>query len=270
MYKLYKTGKEFFDENIDLIRNDPLGTMFFEGNANSIEKCNEENYAARVEVDGDVLIAIRAHGYPFVVYGSEKCTSELAQIVVKNKLQFNKVIGYHGVCNKFLTEYEQIVGGTHRINLSMDIMYCDKVAPCDTSAVEQATAKDGEEIAQLIVEFLSEAMCEKSTWGEKIQRILQEIRYFALIRADGKIVSIARVYECGNGLCRVSDVYTKPSYRNKGYARKLVTYLTEQIVASGDMACLHVDQHNPVSNHLYQTIGYKYGESRYEFIYERI
>ena len=269
MYKLYETGTEFLDENLALIRKDPLGTMFFEGNANSIEKCDTDKYAIRVEVDGEILIAIRAHGYPFVVYGSENCATELAQIVAKNKLQFSKVIGYYGVSDKFLTAYEAIVGGSHKVNLSMDLMYCEKVTSCDTSQVEQATPNDVEEITRLFVAFLSEAMGENATWGEKIDKIKQNIQSFALIRVDGNIVSIGRTYESGKGLCRISEVYTKPEYRNRGYSRKVVTFLTNQIIASGNLPCLHVDQHNPVSNHLYLKIGYEYGKSRYEFGYEK-
>ena len=269
MYKVYATGKEFLNENLELIRKDPLGAMFFEANANSIGQCDVDNYAIRVEVEGEILIAIRAHGYPFVIYGSENCVVELAKIVAKNKLQFSKVIGYFGVSDKFLSAYEAIVGGSHKINLSMDVMYCENVTPCDTTEVEQATPNDAEEITRLFVAFLSEAMGENSTWGEKIDKIKQNIQSFALLRADENIASIACTCESGKGLCRISEVYTKPEYRNRGYSRKVVTYLTEQIIASGNLPCLHVDQHNPVSNHLYQKIGYKYGKSRYEFGYEK-
>ena len=270
MYKVYATGKEFLNENLELIRKDPLGAMFFEANANSIGQCDVDNYAIRVEVEGEILIAIRAHGYPFVIYGSENCVDELAQIVAKNRLQFNKVIGYYDVSDKFLKSYEAIVGGSHKINLYMDVMYCDQVAPCDTSEVEQATAQDADEIAHLYAEFLREAIGENATWGEKIAQIAQEIDNYVLWRVDGEIVSIASRKDTGKGLCRISNVFTKPEHRNKGYSRKLVTCLTEKILKSGDLPCLFVDQHNPVSNHLYQKIGYKYDKSRYEFVYECI
>ena len=267
MYKLYKTGKEFLDENISLIRSDPLGTTFFESNANMIGQCDEKNYAVRVEVDNEVMIAIRVDGFPLVIYGSERCVSELAQVVAENKLQFRKAIGCYDLIDKFLVSYEHLVGGSHNVNLSMDIMFCEEIVPCDTSKVEQATAKDVEEISRLYVEFLTEAMGENATWGEKTREIEQEIELFAVIRVDGKIVSIGSCKDSGYKVCRISNVYTKPEHRNKGYSRKVVTYLTEQALKSGNLPCLHVDQNNPVSNHLYQTIGYKYGKSRYEMIY---
>ena len=265
MYKVYKTGQEFLDENLNLIRSDPLGTTFIEGNAKMIPQCDGSSYAARVEIDSEILIAIRVDGYPLVIYGSERCAGELAKIVAENKLQFSKVIGYYDILNTFLIFYEQIVGGSHKVNLYMDVMYCEKVNPCDTSCVEQATENDAQEIAQLVMDFTSEALGENVTWGEIFEKTVQKIHSYALLRKDGKIVSIGYCYADGN-LRRISNVYTKPEYRNKGYSRKVVTYLTEQAIKSG-LPCLHVDQHNPVSNHLYSSIGYVYGKSRYEIIY---
>ena len=267
MYKLYKTGKDFLDENLSLIRSNPLGTIFFENNANAIEQCDESSFAARVECGNEVLIAIRLNGFPLVLSGSECCVEELAQVVAEHKLQFDKVLGYYDLSDKFLTCYEQLVGGSHKVNLSMDIMYCDKLVPSDTSCVERATAKDVEEIACLYAAFLTEALGKNETWGGKIAQISQEIDNYVLLRADGEIVSIASCKNYGNGLQRISNVYTKPEHRNNGYSRKLVTYLTQQILKSGNLPCLFVDQYNPVSNHLYQKIGYKYGKSRYEMEY---
>ena len=267
MYKLYKTGKDFLDENLNLIRSDPLGTIFFESNANAIEQCDESSYAVRVECGDEVFMAIRLNGFPLVLNGSERCVEEFAQVASERKLQFDKVLGYYDLSDKFLTCYERYAGGGHRVNLSMDIMYCKQFAPCDTSGVECATAKDVEEISRLYVAFLNEALGKNETWGGKIAQIAQEIDNYALLRVDEEIVSIASRKDSGSGLCRISNVYTKPEHRNKGYSRKLVTYLTEQILKTGNLPCLFVDQHNPVSNHLYQKIGYKYDKSRYEIDY---
>ena len=267
MYKLYKSGQEFLDENLNIIRNDPLGATFFEGNANVIQQCNESNFALRVETDGELLLSIRVDGYPLVVYGSERCAGELAHAVANNKLQFGKVIGYYDLSNAFLTCYEGLVGGSHRVNLSMDVMYCKKVAtPCDTSGVERATEQDVKVITQMIVNFAVEALVEKPIWGKIFDKVAQKIDTYAVYRVNGKIVSVAHSYADGE-LQRVSNVYTLPEHRNKGYSRKVVTYLTQQALNNGKLPCLHVDQHNPVSNHLYLTIGYQYGKSRYEMIY---
>ena len=263
MYKLYKTGQEFLDENIDLIRGDRLGTTFFEANANAIAVCDDANFALRVQDGSEVLIAIRVNGYPLVVYGSTCCANELATAVSQNKLQFSKVIGYYDIVTAFLNCYEQLVGGSHKVNLSMDIMYCQQVNSCDTSQVEQATAHDVDEIAQMVVDFTTEAVNEAQDFNAVRDKVASVIDRYALIRINGEIVSMGYFHIDGE-LCRISNVYTKPSHRNRGYSRKVVTYITQQAIDCGYLPCLHVDQHNPISNHLYSSIGYVYGKSRYE------
>ena len=50
---------------------------------------------------------------------------------------------------------------------------------------------------------------------------------------------------------------TKPEYRGMGYARKLVNYAKNEIIAQGKIATLNVDKKNPISNHLYSSLGFK-------------
>ena len=119
------------------------------------------------------------------------------------------------------------------------------------------------------MDFTFEALGEKPELDKVTDSVSQRIHSYAILRDDGKIVSVASGYYENNGLCRLANVYTKPECRNKGYSRKVVTYLTEQAITSGNLPYLHVDQHNPVSNHLYKSIGYVYGKSRYEIIYKK-
>lgn len=267
MYKLYRTGQEFLDENLNIIRNDPLGATFFEANAKMISKCDETNYALRVEVDTNLLLAIHVGEYPLVVYGSERCADELAEAVKKHKLFFCKTIGALELSTAFLTAYEGRVGGSHKVGKSMDVMSCSQVNGCDTADVVQATEREIEEIAELQADFSFEALGERAEQSKLVSKLTTQINNFALIRKNGEIVAIAESIDEGNGLCRISYVYTKPEHRNKGYSRKVVTYLTEQAISNGKLPYLHVDQHNPISNHLYQSIGYVYGKSRYEIEY---
>lgn len=267
MYKIYLTGQEFLDENLDIIRNDPLGTTFFEVNAKAIDKCNQNDFAVRIDLDGKLLLAIHVGEYPLVLYGSECCANELAEVVAKHKFSFGKTIGALELSTAFLTAYEHRVGGSHNVNKSMDVMSCDKVNCCHASDVEQATERDIEEIAKLQADFTFEALGERAEQSELMSKLSMQINNFALIRKNGEIVAIAEGINEGNGLCRISYVYTKPTHRNKGYSRNVVTYVTHRAIDDGNIAYLHVDKNNPISNHLYLSIGYIYNKPRYEMIY---
>lgn len=56
----------------------------------------------------------------------------------------------------------------------------------------------------------------------------------------------------------ISGVYTPKELRNHGYASAVVAYLSQHILDSGkEFVCLFTDIANPVSNSIYQKIGYK-------------
>ena len=65
---------------------------------------------------------------------------------------------------------------------------------------------------------------------------------------------------------RISMVYTRPEYRNQGLGRKVVNYLKNEILNEGKIATLNVDQANPISNHLYKSLGFKKVFSRGIFL----
>lgn len=59
------------------------------------------------------------------------------------------------------------------------------------------------------------------------------------------------------GVSRVGPVYTPGEYRGRGYAAAAVAEVTRSILAAGDLPCLFTDQANPVSNKIYERIGYR-------------
>ncbi len=57
----------------------------------------------------------------------------------------------------------------------------------------------------------------------------------------------------------IGPVYTPPNARRKGYATSLVAELSLQVLASGKRcAVLFTDANNPTSNHIYESIGYRF------------
>lgn len=68
---------------------------------------------------------------------------------------------------------------------------------------------------------------------------------------------------------RIGMVYTPPEQRRKGYATALVTALSRHQLDSGRKFCfLFADLKNPVSNSIYQKIGYRpvYDFTEYDFV----
>jgi predicted GNAT family acetyltransferase len=60
------------------------------------------------------------------------------------------------------------------------------------------------------------------------------------------------------GVSRVGPVYTPPERRGRGFARALVAAVSRARLDAGDSACcLFTDLSNPVSNAIYQQVGYR-------------
>ena len=85
----------------------------------------------------------------------------------------------------------------------------------------------------------------------------KEHRRFPRDSGGWEIVSVGKaVRDIGESM-RITNVYTREAYRGKGYARKVVNTIKNEILTAGKTAALNVDRRNPVTNHLYRALGFE-------------
>lgn len=78
---------------------------------------------------------------------------------------------------------------------------------------------------------------------------------------DSDIVAMANIAHKNETHARINTVVTDRAYREKGYAKMLVGELSQKILSSHLTPLLYADARNPISNAVYQDIGYeKVGE----------
>ena len=76
---------------------------------------------------------------------------------------------------------------------------------------------------------------------------------------DGTPVSMAGAVRTAKFGTSVAWVYTPPAHRGKGYASQLVAELSQHLLDQGAPRCLlFTDARNPISNAIYQRIGYRH------------
>jgi GNAT superfamily N-acetyltransferase len=81
--------------------------------------------------------------------------------------------------------------------------------------------------------------------------------------ADGQPVSIACNTMPVTGMVRIGPVYTPPAARGHGYASAATAALSQRLLEAGaEEVVLFTDLANPVSNSIYQRIGYRPVEDR--------
>jgi len=84
-----------------------------------------------------------------------------------------------------------------------------------------------------------------------------------LWEADGGSVCLAGVTRQVAGMVRVGPVYTPPRFRGRGYASAATAEVSRAALAAGaEEVLLYTDLANPVSNSIYQRIGYLAVEDR--------
>ena len=87
---------------------------------------------------------------------------------------------------------------------------------------------------------------------------LRKSRHLLLWEVEGAAVSMAGYSgRTPNGI-RIAWVYTPPENRGKGFAGACVAALSQKLLDDGRKFCfLYTDLANPVSNHVYQKMGYE-------------
>ena len=93
---------------------------------------------------------------------------------------------------------------------------------------------------------------------ERTRRALAD-RARVIWEVDGKPVCMAGIVRPARFGTSVGSVYTPPEMRGRGYASHLVAELSQLLLDRGAPRCLlFTDTRNPVSNAIYQRIGYRH------------
>jgi predicted GNAT family acetyltransferase len=146
--------------------------------------------------------------------------------------------------------------------MSQGIYDCRAViAPAVVSGMHRlATTGDRNQLADWLQDFSREALNEQVSETNALARVDDHIaqRRSHVWEVDGEIVSVAAaVAPTPNGI-RVNNVYTPPEYRERGYASALVASLTQSLLDAGyRFTFLHTDLANPISNRIYERVGYR-------------
>jgi len=73
----------------------------------------------------------------------------------------------------------------------------------------------------------------------------------------GTVVHLTAANRPMFGVSRIGPVYTPKEHRGRGYAAATVAAVSRTLVAEGAQVCLFTEQANPVSNALYERLGYR-------------
>lgn len=121
--------------------------------------------------------------------------------------------------------------------------------------LRQARAED----ATLLAEWIAGFLVEVREVGDSEAMVAERLRRGQIYvwDDDGPRTMAGWAGKTPHGV-RVNFVYTPPESRGKGYASACVAALSQRLLDEGnDFCCLYTDLSNPISNSIYQKIGYR-------------
>ena len=162
--------------------------------------------------------------------------------------------------DRFAREWQARTGQESRTRVSMRMYVLEELRPPEGIAGRPriASAHDLERVATWLQSFRVEAMLgEPHEDHEATARRRLAAGQIWLWDVDGEVVALAGVSAPALGVARVGPVFTPRDRRGHGYG-SAVTAAASQAGIDGGAAhvVLYTDLANPVSNSIYQTIGY--------------
>ena len=171
------------------------------------------------------------------------------------------VNGSADIAQKFALRWSELSGCRYRVQMAQSIYQLSRVT-IETRAAGRLREPDRSDEA-LLREWRAgfsvdaEGMDPEQA-REAAAQPLPRSRRLKLWEVEGIAVSMAGYAgPTPNGI-RVAWVYTPPENRGKGFAGACVAALSQKLLDDGRKFCfLYTDLANPISNHIYQRMGYE-------------
>ncbi len=273
--KLYRTPGEFLEENSGFLQKYEAVCQLSLGNAaaHRDEPCRPDLLFGRCEEEGRGVLLfgnLLPHNLCLnAIPGDPAALSAavlLAEYLRKEKIRIQGVNASKVLCNAFFSAY----GGSYRVRAGMDIMVLKELIepPVVSGKLRLAEEEDVSLITNWHRAFYREALHEEPPEDieDRVRAHIGRHALFVWESPEGETVSAAHI--CARELehgASISGVYTPPEQRGKGYCQNTVAAICRKLLKEGKEYCtLFVDKANPISNRVYEKIGFEIIEDNFD------
>jgi uncharacterized protein len=188
-------------------------------------------------------------------------------------MRARRIVGPRESCEAFAHRWRELTGCAHelRFHLRHFALTATPSLPRVPGTMRCPEPMEHALIADWICAFMIEAQLPPEEPERIRARFLQRMER-GLIRVwdDRGVVSLAGYGEIpgdgGPGAARIGPVYTPPERRGRGYASALVATLSRELLGGGRRTIyLTADLANPISNGIYEKIGYRRDADHFHF-----
>ena len=249
----YPNGEAFIKDNSSYLKENVFMSSFFFLDAPLLKESSKKNYALKVCLEDKKLLALKVEPYYVLLYGDVELVKELVVYIKENELEVNGIYSSMEVGNEYTRLVDSLYNQKFYLQLGMDFMETKEYTEPSSKEVVTATLDDVDELYECLVNFVKDCSLNDEVTKESI---IKGIERFRIIKDGQRIISLASRTPESEESIRITDVYTRPEYRGQGFARKVVNTTKNEILEQGKMATLNVNQANPISNHLYKSLGF--------------
>lgn len=254
MIKTYDKGNDLIEDNNDFLKRNKDLSAFFYLDAPILIETDKINYAVKVTSGEQRLLAMKVEPYNLLLFGSSDCVKELVDYLLSENYEVKGILCSEELGEKLLSVMKNDYNIEYSEALAMDFMEVrEKTEPTSMEVIIGQEA-DIDEIFECVQKFVVDCGLLDKANRKSIEK---GISNFRLVKKDGLIISMAKIIDSSDEAMRISDVYTRNAYRGKGYARKVVNAVKNEILEKGKIATLNVDKKNPISYHLYLSLGFE-------------
>ncbi len=275
--KLSPTNLDFFQQYQVLLDTYQEETQIFIANLqNNLtdELLPKVAYRGGVYCDGKLeLLFLNANPHNLVLFSEHHqptAIKALVQDIIEQKIEIKGILADKEVCDIFIAEYQIIYPTEFVLKTAMDIMRLDHlIKPKLQGKLVCSGIEETDFILDCLYNFNKECLHEDIPYSELITRYQDRItnhKFYIYYNEDNiktSIVMLSRDLKDGKA---VTAVYTYPEFRGKGYATSMMYYACEIIFQQGfQYATLFVDKSNPISNRVYEKIGFRVLTNTYDY-----
>ncbi len=258
----YAHSDDFWTDNQAVILSHILRAELVYLNAHNHIAADRGFFGMAVKDGDSVLLAIRTAPYPMIFFGCgdalHPLATQAAEVLAEQGLIPDALHGDAASTQAVIAALEK-KGARYRTGRHLIQRRCDALADLQTLALPLVNANTvAYDFMKDYRDFLDEchAAYDPAKLQTDIETMLRQNDLYVLTD-HGAVVTMGRLQRILPGGRAVGVIYTPPKYRGQGYSTCCTQKLTRRIFEAGyAFAYLYAEADNPVSNHVYEKLGY--------------
>jgi len=273
--RLYVDAKIFYNDTYELLTGNEALNMVFLGDLSARlsegSRADETDWVmAAVHDEGCVLAALMLPGEPLQIYakdsGCAKGFEALADVFCGAGARLPGVNAEYNMAEAFAKAYSDAADVTYSVAKKGRVYVLDQLSQelCTKGQIRLADKRDLAFLPYWWSGFFGDVDVPESL--EAYERLVHAKNLY-ILEDEGVPVSMGRIDQQLEQVCGLGLIYTPPYFRNKGYATRITADLSKICLDRGYQPALVTDLANPISNSIYQKLGYKPSYDTLEIVF---